>query len=356
MRERRPAPGVEAGTERRRGCGMREETCADCGEVVRPGDQFCVCGAYLDWAGRTPAEHPDGTAERDRIAPPDGPAVPRWLTAEPAPRAEPGCPNCGATNPPERRFCGHCGHGLVHAPNRFRPPTLSAASRPWWWPFGRRRSAAERAARQAFRRSLPVRYWIYRLATVLVVTGLVAVLAVITRGDPVGWARDRWYDVRGVPVPVPVASVALDPAVPERPQFEARLAVDAVPATAWGTAWIEGTVPSGTCGTTRTTTALLLTFPAAADVRAVRLIAGLPTGDGKRLQQWRPKQLELRFSDGSCQSLPVTDAGAEQTLTLAEPVSTTEVRVDVVDVYPRPDGGSDVVAISEIVVLQRPPG
>jgi hypothetical protein len=91
-----------------------------------------------------------------------------------------------------------------------------------------------------------------------------------------------------------------------------------------------------------------------ADLRRLVVRAGLPTDDVNRLAQHRPRVLEMRFSDGECVPLTVGDTGEQQVIELA-PVSTTSVRIDVVDVYPADAEGATLVALSEVELLQRPP-
>jgi hypothetical protein len=91
-----------------------------------------------------------------------------------------------------------------------------------------------------------------------------------------------------------------------------------------------------------------------ADLRRLVVRAGLPTDDVNRLAQHRPRVLELRFSDGECVPLMVDDTGEQQFFELA-PVSTTSVRIDVVDIYPADAAGATLVALTEAELFQRPP-
>lgn len=383
---------------------MVDDVCEQCGEPAPADADFCLsCGAFLGWTqeadgsrarvgtqpGRPdgPAPAPDGRPDLTGPRPvpdglrsdPDGRTAPPLpvaaagtgdrrpaerlpVTAEPPAVGRPvpdaaACPRCGIDNQPQRRFCRRCGQPFVRA------ATTAAFARPrpdrpepWWRRlFGSRRGAAERAALRAYRRSLPARYRVVRVVGVLVTLGLVAVVGVVTGGHPITWTRDRWADVFGSLQPVAGVVASLDPpSAAPLPEYAAANAVDGVNSTAWAAQWVDPTVPAGRCGLTPTTAALLLQWPEPpADLRRIELVAGLPDGD--RLSQWRPKLIELRFSDGTCRTLPVRDTAEPQTIPLDPPVNTSLVRVDVIDGYPPREGVSDRVAISEIRLWRRPP-
>jgi len=333
------------------------EDCPRCGNPVDDGAEWCPsCHAYL-WDDDEPGE-------RELVAPAAPPRA-EGAEAEPTP-TEPdpapatlelpearACPRCDTENPLERHFCRHC--GLEFDPPRVSVPQAEVTPRASWWRrlLGLHRSPTERAALRTYRRSLPLRYRLIRTGGILALVALLVVGFLLLRSDPVTWASDRWYDLRDTLEPVR-ATAELDPPGPERPQFGPGLALDGAPGTAWGTSWIEAS-GAGDCGTQRTSAGLLLTFPdGPADLRRVRVLGGLPAEDDDRLLQWRPRVLELRFSDGTCQRVTLEDLGAPQDVDLEAPVSTTSLRVDVAEVFPRHAGENDVVAISELVPLARP--
>lgn len=380
-----------------RGWAMERTVCQDCGQPADRDAEFCPsCGAYLDWsavegrqearpvgivpapepttaaAGGTTARQPpaatpsSGTQQADgqvRSAAAAAPVIPTARAAGDSAPARPpaagGCPRCGTDNPPERRFCRKCAL-------EFSPPaaaggwtTSSRGPRiPWWrrW-FGGHRTPAERRALHAYRRSLPTRYRVFRAVTALLAVALLGAAVWAVNADPIGWAHARWYDFQNTVEPVRDVQAALDPSDAEvRTAFDPANAVDGDAGTAWATAWIPGD-PSATCSAEqRTAERLVLTFAGGvADVRELRIEAGLSEGDERRPLQHRPKVLEVRSSDGTCQTLTLDDVASVQTLALDEPVSTDVLLVDVVDVHPAPPGTTDLVAISEVVPLQRPP-
>jgi hypothetical protein len=201
-----------------------------------------------------------------------------------------------------------------------------------------------------------MRYRVIRALGGLLALVLVALLVWAIRGNPISWAKARWYDVRDTVQPVAVSGAALDPADAQvRPEFEPTAAVDGDPASAWATAWTDGAQPAACSGQRGSIEALVLRFGEVADVRKLRITAGLPSADPGRLGQFRPRLLEVRSSDGTCQTLPLADVATAQTLELTQAVSTDLLRIDVLDVYAPETAGSDLVAVSEVVPLRRPP-
>jgi RNA polymerase subunit RPABC4/transcription elongation factor Spt4 len=378
--------------------GISGEICPECGEPVTRDTEFCPrCGAFIDWddADRNAVEQqktevpPDGAAagthsdvvpETAPVPPPRDPAADRRTAAQrvgvgpaaaggdvPGVRptevqptvaepAESGCRRCGTENPPELRFCRKC--GLEFATTRV-PTPWDARPRPrlpWWRRlFGGSRTTSERAALRAYRRSLPTRYRLFRAAAALLAVLLVVGAVLAVRGDPIGWARARWYDVKDTVAPVRGVMAATDPADAVIQDFPPDGAIDRNPKTAWATTWV-GKGDSKGCGVPQTNAALLLTLDRAVDLRRVRVLGGLPAGDPDRLAQHRPKVIEMRFSDGRCVPLTLKDSGEMQTLDvqLKEPVSTTIVRIDVVDIFATQ--GAKNVAVSEVELLERPLG
>jgi hypothetical protein len=359
---------------------MQRNDCPECGESVLRDAEFCPhCGIYLDWTedGRLAEPRPDeadlamadvvpgsgsGRAHASsETAPPAGDAPPERPRLIPAPRRsveegplEPVCPRCATRRGPGLRFCARCA-------TEFDPPTGPTVwtapqyrHRPWWRRiFGRRRTAAERVSLRAYRRSLPLRHRLFRLLVALLVTALAAGAVLALRRNPIDWLQDRWYDLRGTVVDVAIDAAALDPAeAPVRPEFGPTLATDEDDATAWATTWTGGEDPVQ-CGARRAAEALQLTFPHVVDLRALDVLPGLPSGDPLRTEQHRPRVLELRFSDGTCDVVSLLDRGRPQRVELKVPVSTSSVRVAVVDVYPA-EGEGALVALSEIEFLARP--
>ena len=354
---------------------MGNLVCESCGHQNNADAAFCAACEHYLWGDRaadsTPQRHgrhrSDATPTSDvppepRPAPKPAPRPATTVTAPlprvaPAPQApaEPACPRCGTGNTTERRFCRKCGQSLMAnaavSSRSTRPPSRPPrrpGRRPW------RRTGASRAARLAYRRSLPLRYRLARAGSVLAVVGVLGALLVAAGTDPVGVAQARWHDLKGTLVPVTGVVAAPDPAESVLEGYRAEWVVDGHHNQGWASRW-EGGPPATGCGEARQGTgALLLTMPAAVEVRAVNVLAGLPAGDPRRPLQWRPRLLELRFADGGCQLVALPDSGAVQTHKLDDRVTTMKVRVAILDAYPPKSGEGKEVAISELTLLRRP--
>jgi predicted RNA-binding Zn-ribbon protein involved in translation (DUF1610 family) len=400
---------------------MNETTCPECGErnVGRP--EFCAaCGAFLAWDDETSAtpaaaapqtagavsSGPVAAARSPRAAagsattqsaapvaaPPSaamsapaagatgtqpvwmgaGAAVaPAWHAPTAAPPPEPGpppdrqCPACGVHNDAALRFCRKCGHPFVAPTLTDSGPAVVATPEriPWWRKWYRATPGTTRAARVAYRQSMP---WIYRarryLWGLLGIGVLVGSLALLGR-DPIGWVSARWQDLRGDVVQVQGVTAVTEPTAGGSPEFPAGNLVDNLSDTAWATAFtVENLAAAGavTCVAPAAQSpqgvpaSAVLISPEPVTVRSISVVAGLPESDQRRLWQWRPKTLQLGFSDGTCQRVALADTPALQESEL-EPVETTQIRVSVVDAYPPvPDQPIDLAALTEIRLFARP--
>ncbi len=351
-------------------------------------------------------------------APPTARPAPATMPAAPPPPPPPDapCPRCGVTNNPALRFCRKCGLALqgpvLHdAPAPRAPATAERV--PWWrrW-FGSGTGNTRRAARAAYRHSLPVRYrvlrWVMALAGVAAVVGLLAVLG----RNPVGWVTDRIEDLRGdlvqvsgitayaEPVagaspaggptadagaagqtgdPVPVGTTPSGSVVPSGAAVPSTAAgpgadgpgaqgaapnlLDNLADTAWTTPWsaeVRQVAAQGQCVPPGTITGLgapgsvVLVPPQPVAVRQLSIAAGLGKDDIRRPQQWRPKTIQLAYSDGRCQQFVLTDVDGLQQVAV-EPVDSAQIRLSVVDAYPPlSDQPTDELAITDIRLFQRP--
>lgn len=350
------------------------DVCEACGERNPAGSAFCVyCGVYLGWderdeeteAGRpqpvagtaapatapaaASAPAPEAVAQRT-VAEPQAPTTPIPVI----PAGHGACPACGHPNPAARRFCGRCGHalrpgvgGAIAVP---RPPQR----RSWWQRF---RDPVDRKARRDYRRSLPP---LYRWRRVLIVAlGIcLAIGGSYALGrDPVSWAKDRWYDVRGALVvvdgigfqAVPEASTAngYNPAALGSPESD----------DAWATAWSpQAVVPAKACNGQRAAAGTVrLALPQPARIRRLEIVSGLPKDDNNRPFLFRPSRLYVMYGDGRCTPLDLKDDSGVQTFDLdtGEPVSTLTLAVAAA--YPaRGDARQDLVALSGVTVYTRP--
>ena len=343
-RRRRPA-----GPHRRRRAPPRSRpagpplAAARAGVGCRPPPGAAVPRGAPAWArtGSQPAWMGAGAAAPtawQEAAPPPPP--------EPPPPVDQVCPTCGVENDPSLRFCRKCGHafagpvltdsgpafvatpetnslvaqvasaGAGHQPGRpGRVPAEHAAALPREaLHLGRARHRRPSSARWRF-----------------------------IGQNPIGWVTARWQDLRGEVAQVQGVDGG-DRAVRRGRRRSSRRATSSTtcrtrhgrprsPSTTWPRPANAACVaPSATSPPGVPASAVLIpTSPVT--LRSISVAAGLPEGDQRRLRQWRPKTLQLGFSDGSCQRLGLGDTSALQELEL-EPVETAQIRVSVVDAYP----------------------
>lgn len=359
--------------------------CGSCGES-NPGDaEFCLfCGAYLGWSGRQTAEADEPQATRSgthvQVPEPVPPARPEPVppvrpvpvpavrpdhvravrapdpvqqapTVVLEPPADPPrvCPECARDNASTRRFCGHCGHQLVPTPVAARLPAAQGRPTPSWW--GRVVDERERAARQAYRRSLPPVYRWRRVLAGALVVALLAAFGVVSRGHPVRWTLERWDDVRNNLVPVGLVQVAVEPAAASVRPSTPGLLLDRT-AQAWTTSWPVGTAGSG-CAPAPGGGAIVLSFPPTR-IRAVDIYAGLSDLVPERTLQARPQTLGVVFGDGECRSLSLPDTYRNARVRLDSGTPVTSLRMTVQTAFPAPAGGQELLSITELGLLARP--
>ena len=207
-----------------------EVICELCGAANPPGSRFCRgCDAFLAWgdAGTTPAptrgrDVVGGSVSRrprDPYAMPDGLPTIRgpdgarpassWAgsAASPEPvRTSPAhiaplrvagnlrCGYCGSPVDASWRFCRRCGHPTHRSPESSPAEGTAPPARQRWWRS--RSTAEERAARAAYRRSLPPLYRWRRvaLAAALVLGAVVAFTRI--GSNPIAFAASTWWELR----------------------------------------------------------------------------------------------------------------------------------------------------------------
>lgn len=192
---------------------------------------------------------------------------------------------------------------------------------------------------------------------VVVVALIVGGLSLIGR-NPVGWVADRWNDLRGVEVVVPDLSAAVQPAAAGRADAPPAAAVDADLSTAWSV-----TAPTAADGlqapclspdAVRTGVgALLVNLGAARRVTGFVAYAGLPANDQRRLQQPRPRTVQLGYP-GGCRNVALVDNAGQQRVPVAA-FTAESVWITVLDVWPAAtaDLGAPV-SFCEVGFLARP--
>lgn len=359
--------------------------CTACGENNPADSAFCLaCGSYLGWdtapprsdadagvpgpantgAGAAPesasgpvppaapraapqSEPPTGPPSAPAAGPPSG--SPPARVGSPTGRASEGdgfaCPACGRPVEPGRRFCGRCGEPLVAA-----APVLPRPADPATSPSARGSGGAQaRAARRAYRRSLPAWYrWRRVVIAVLVAAAAVAAAALVAGGDPLRPVRDAWRQRTVDLVDLPGAVIATpEPAGSVAPTYAARSVVDGDPVTAWATVWPDGTRAGDGCGGAPGIGSLVLTWETPVRLEAVVIRAGLSPQVPSQDNVAQPSRIDLVVGDACVEvSLDREDGAQRRWLDLEEEVSSVAVRI--AEVYPPRATPEDLVAVSEI--------
>lgn len=319
--------------------------------------------SFVTPAGRTaPMPLETGTVVPGSQGWAPGPAAAQAAESKPAGL----CARCGTVNEPQQRFCRKCGLQLVHRDSTRQPGATSVAALkvPWWrgWlPRGwfRGSELGTRAARRAFRRSLPMGLRLRRGAGIAGALAAVIGLLFLFGTNPVAWVKDRIADLRGSIAEVADVRAAGEPSDAVVPQFPAEYATDNLGDTSWAVVWRDPggappCVPTSASPAAGTAGSLLVLLPRPTTVRAVTVAGGLPAVDPRRPHQFRPKALTLAFSDGTCQQVNLTDTAELQQVSIS-PVATDAIRVTVSQIYPPlPEQPMDLVGLSEFRVLARP--
>ena len=234
--------------------------------------------------------------------------------------APPGsCPQCGRVNTPDRRFCGKCGYQLFTPDPRTPPPKVSPPrKRPWWQRWIPERWLPEKElvsgeAKRAFRRQLPVGIRLRRGFGIAGVLALIIGALFVMGTNPVRWVKDRIADSKGSLAVIAGVAATADPVDSPLPTSPASNLVNG-DLGAWGTQWAPTgaapvCVPPGAEGSPASA---ILTLPGLTEVRALDLTAGLEETNPLRAVQFRPKTVQLAFSDGTCQTVQLEDAPGTQ--------------------------------------------
>jgi Double zinc ribbon len=351
---------------------MDEDICETCGERNVAGAQFCTsCGAYLGWDGAAkpaPSDYVDQPANSTSSAsvttalpthsPPPGSRSPeppaRSVGGTPAPAvaaphpgaaARPGqsaCPRCGTVNEPTRRFCRKCAEPTGHSTVTTTPSPNVPASVD---------TSSERAARSAYRRSLPMRYRVLRVASGVAAVAVVIAFFAAAGRDPLGWTRRQVYALRGTVVPVSgLTAVSQGPVQPGDP------AANAVDQNA-DTAWAIPMKPPGTvgpdCGASASAMVITISGAKPVTIRALDVTPGLLATDPNWQLRWIPQELEIQGAGGSCQRVTLKKAQGTQRVKI-KAVTTNLLRVSIVAALQPPAGGTNVAGITEIRLMKRP--
>lgn len=371
--------------------------CEDCGESNKAGAQFCLfCGAYLEWqdsdaeeanevtqqlppvasssaptatapAAPPPASTPApavAAASTARQSPQPAPAVPQptrptqpvhqptpvdLTPDEPTASTARNCPRCGRQIDPKRRFCAHCGEQFVK-PGADAPVSRPTQKRETWWT--RLWDSKDRAARRAYRRSLPPLYrWRRVIITVLTLALIGGGLAAIGR-SPKAFFMARYYDLRKTLVVVPGVQAEIIPPDASAADSTPAALIDGT-AKSWKMAWTP-TTQGSPCGAPQTTPVIELSFPATR-IKVIDVRAGLLAKDPGRQLQFRPKTIWVAYAD-HCEDVNLEDI-ERQTITLDTESAVESIRIGVQTAYAPepPEGSQQLLAFTEITLKSRPP-
>jgi hypothetical protein len=290
------------------------------------------------------------------------PPVRPAATEQEAAPGSPICPQCGTPNEIGRRFCRKCGAPLGAAATATTTPLAAAPSRSWWQRLKARLRGEPPSgtdpgrygiARSAYKTTLDLRYRALRVIGLLALLGLGVGAFGIARINPISGARDLWRNVFPRYEPVVEVTAATDPELLTRRDFEGGAAVDGDPSTAWAAEWLlaPDDEPAELCPDVPepggADSALLISLTQATDLAKVEIQAGLPEGDPDREDQWRPRLLELRYDDGTCDRIELDDEPGLQGHEI-DADDTASVRIAVLDAAQPRSGNGDLVSLGEV--------
>ena len=363
--------------------------CEDCGESNKAGSQFCLfCGAYLDWqdsdtagasevtqqlppvasapspaAAPPPAAAPVAAqasvaAPTPPVAQPVSPAptqplhqpTPLDLTPdEPAAGPARGCPTCGRPVDTKRRFCAHCGEQFVK-PGAEAPVSRPVQKRDTWWT--RLWNSKDRAARRAYRRSLPPLYRWRRVIISVLALGLIGGGLTVVGRSPKAFFMTGYYNLRKTFVVVPGVQAKIIPPDGSAANSTPDALLDGT-AKPWKMAW-SATTQGKPCNVTQTTPVIELTFPETR-VRRIEIWAGLLQKNPNRQLEFRPKTIWIAYAD-QCKNVDLQDI-EKQEFKFDTKTQVTSIRISVQTAYPPdpPDGAAQLMSFTEIALKSHPP-
>ena len=98
---------------------------------------------------------------------------------------------------------------------------------------------------------------------------------------------------------------------------------------------------------------ILLVPSGSVTVKKISVAAGLPEGDSRRMLQWRPKTIQLSYSNGQCQQIVLEDVPGLQEKDL-DAVDTSQVMLSIIDAYPpATDQPDDEISVTELRLFER---
>jgi hypothetical protein len=266
-----------------------------------------------------------------------------------------------------RRFC-RCGTPQFVAQHQVRGPQ-SAPKLPWYRGLGAHRDfrrsmrTANGGLRVGYSAVMSVRARFVRLTMLLAVAGVG-----LSQLGPWGvQLRAQLQQRVDTLLPhtysaVKVAQAATNPARPALPGFDTGFVVDGDPGRAWAGQWQSPVTPGPPCQRQPVAPTLLLTFSGQSSVDRVTIRPGLSGDNPQRVQQARPKTVDVLFSDGTCLTRQLADKPDPQEFDV-KVGGATGAQLAIIDVYSAgadaPGGAAagagpqNLVAVSEIGFQHR---
>jgi hypothetical protein len=251
------------------------------------------------------------------------------------------CPSCGKINPPTRRFCSRCGYPFVSGgvSDPYGGYGLSAASE----------AARDRAARKAYRRSLPPLYRWRRVIIGVLVVSLVTFVAVLLGSHPVAMVKSGWYSLRQEYVWVKPVTAAVVPANITAAKSNPAALVDEAD-NEWTMKW-EPSAESP-CGPAAGTGVVVLSF-APILIRLIQIAPGLAETNPRRKSQPLPKVLGIRFDNGPCHPVNLSAAPGQQEIKIDSGKPVSQVLIAIGSAYPAPNA-KPLISLTEVILKAYP--
>ena len=272
-----------------------------------------------------------------RSAPPAGSAGAAG-GVPPLPPTAKRCPTCGHINPQRLRFCTRCGYSFV----RLKVPEGSRQT-------PAQLAAADRAARRAYRRTLPPFYRWRRVGIAVLAVVVVTLAGVVTRGNPGRFLKDGWSWLNKEYVVVTPTSVEVNPAAVFPGSGREKLIDGTV--NEFTMNWVPGSVAA--CAPGAGTDWITLNI-APARIRRIVISPGLDAGNAKRTLQPVPKRLAVRFGDGPCQSVSLDAEPGPLRRDLDSGEEVSQVHLAIAEAFPAGADAEPAISITEVVLKKYP--
>ncbi len=191
------------------------------------------------------------------------------------------------------------------------------------------------------------------IVTLVAVLGTTLLLTVMGR-DPVGWVKQRWYDVRGETVVISDVTAEAVPPDSVASAFDVADVVDGSDEEAWATRWPADTPPAAGCGGAEGIGQIVLRLETSARIRGLQIWPG-EKSSGDRQRQFRPRRVDVTFPDGTCISDELDDRAGPQPVDFDTGDAVDSITIAVASTYaPKTAPAEELVAIGRIDLLRRP--